>query len=945
MRKTKHWLMTIAALLCSLAASAHDFEVGGIYYNITSSSDLTVAVTYKGDYYDSYSNEYSGAVTIPSTVTYNSKTYSVTSIGEKAFVSCRNLTSITLPEDVTSIGHYAFASCHSLTSITLPEGVTSIGFQAFAYCHSLTSIIIPENLTSIDNYAFWNCTNLPSITIPENSQLASIGGYAFGGCSSLTFITLPESVTSIGEYAFIDCSSLTSFVSFSSVAPKINETSTFERINADATLTIPYGSTSSYEDAGWLSHFASVVEMNPRGNDGNITWELTSDGELIIEGTGAMNNYASLTYAPWYEHRSSITKVTIKEGVTSIGSYAFIDCSSLTSITIPESVTVIESGAFRNCSSLTAITIPEGVTSIGNYAFYYCSSLTSINIPTSVTVIRSGAFGYCTNLPSITIPENSQLASIGDYAFEDCRSLASITIPESVTRIGGGAFYGCSSLTSINIPEGVTSIGWSAFYGCDNLAAVHIKDIAAWCNIDYADSSSNPLYYAKNLYLNGELVTDLTIPDGVTSIKGNAFRNCSSLTSITLPEGVMGIGDYAFSGCSSLTSISIPEGVTRIEESTFSGCSSLTAITLPESVTSIGESAFEDCSSLTTISIPESVTSIGESAFEDCSSLTAITIPEGVTYIEYYAFRNCSSLTAITIPEGVTGIGEYAFQGCSSLTAITIPEGVAYIEYYAFRNCSSLTDVYCYAEEVPTTHTYAFNSSNIGNATLHVLASVLDAYKTTTPWSSFGKFEILPPRPITITMNQYGSGTYCSPYALDFSEVEGLKAYAATGYKTSTGVITLTRVMTANAGVGLFLKGDPGEYTVPVLESTDENSLNLLVGTLESTEVNSTSNDGLYANFRYTIKDGDETPLFYRVDDGYTLGAGKAYLQIPVAWMPAEAKSISLRFDDEGTTDIENDAELENLNSELEIYDLMGRRVSTPQRGSLYLINGKKIIY
>ena len=119
----------------------------------------------------------------------------------------------------------------------------------------------------------------------------------------------------------------------------------------------------------------------------------------------------------------------------------------------------------------------------------------------------------------------------------------------------------------------------------------------------------------------------------------------------------------------------------------------------------------------------------------------------------------------------------------------------------------------------------------------------------------------------------------------------------------------------------------------------------MLVGTLESTEVNSTSSDGLYANFRYTIKDGDETPLFYRVDDGYTLGAGKAYLQIPVAWMPAEAKSISLRFDDGATTDIENDAELENQNSELEIYDLMGRRVSTPQRGSLYLINGKKIIY
>ena len=173
--------------------------------------------------------------------------------------------------------------------------------------------------------------------------------------------------------------------------------------------------------------------------------------------------------------------------------------------------------------------------------------------------------------------------------------------------------------------------------------------------------------------------------------------------------------------------------------------------------------------------------------------------------------------------------------------------------------------------------------------------------------------------------------------------MEGLKAYAATGYKTSTGVITLTRVMTANAGVGLFLKGDPGEYTVPVLESTDENSLNLLVGTLESTEVNSTSSDGLYANFRYTIKDGDETPLFYRVDDGYTLGAGKAYLQIPAAWMPAEAQAIGLRFDEGGTTDLE-EVESKTQDSAL-LFDLMGRRVVNPQKGMVYIANGKKIIW
>ncbi len=324
------------------------------------------------------------------------------------------------------------------------------------------------------------------------------------------------------------------------------------------------------------------------------------------------------------------------------------------------------------------------------------------------------------------------------------------------------------------------------------------------------------------------------------------------------------------------------------------------------------------------------------------SSIKSVTIKEGIASVGDEAFTYCEELASVSLPNSLLSLGEGAFAECYRLSSVVIPESVTSIGSYAFTGCSNLTSITCKAVTPPTIGgSDAFYNVD-KSIPVYVPAGSVDAYKAADYWK---KFTNIQPMPETITINQYGSSTYCSEYALDFSEVEGLKAYAATGYKTSTGVITLTRVMTANAGVGLFLKGEPGEYTVPVLESTDENSLNMLVGTLESTEVNSTSSDGLYANFRYTIKDGDETPLFYRVDDGYTLGAGKAYLQIPVAWMPAEAKSISLRFDDGATTDIENDAELENQNSELEIYDLMGRRVSTPQRGSLYLINGKKIIY
>lgn len=199
------------------------------------------------------------------------------------------------------------------------------------------------------------------------------------------------------------------------------------------------------------------------------------------------------------------------------------------------------------------------------------------------------------------------------------------------------------------------------------------------------------------------------------------------------------------------------------------------------------------------------------------------------------------------------------------------------------------------------------------------------------------------PENITLTIGQYGSCTYCSPYALDFSEVEGLKAYVAAGYDSETGVVTLLRVMTANAGVGLFVKGEPGDYVVPTLESTSYNALNMLVGTLEETTVNST--DGSYTNYKYTIREDDAEPKFYPFADASTQAAGRAYLQIPTAWLPAaEQKSISIRFDEgEGPTDIE-DTEFTIQNSAL-IYDLMGRRVANPTKGGIYIVNGKKTVF
>ena len=240
-----------------------------------------------------------------------------------------------------------------------------------------------------------------------------------------------------------------------------------------------------------------------------------------------------------------------------------------------------------------------------------------------------------------------------------------------MTSIGNSAFAGCTGLTSVSIGNSVTEIDPYAFGGCDGLKKVEISDLEAWCKISFSNVYANPIYYSHNLFLNGQEIKNLIIPETVQELKSYVFYGCSGLTSVEIPNSVTSIYSYAFNGCSGLTSVRIGNSVTSIGSHAFYGCSGLTSVEIPNSVTSIDDYAFDSCIGLTSVVIPNSVTSIGNYAFYKCSGLKSVEIPNSVTTIGNQAFYGCSGLTSVVIGNSVTSIGYWAFRGCSGLTSVT----------------------------------------------------------------------------------------------------------------------------------------------------------------------------------------------------------------------------------------------------------------------------------
>lgn len=548
-----------------------------------------------------------------------------------------------------------FQNCSGITTLDLSnfntQNVTSMGYM-FRGCEKLTEVNLSSfNTAKVTNmaYMFYKCAKLSSLDMSSwNISAVTNTDEFFTNCLKLQSIVVPSSVGSIsislpGEYLCESDGNKYTVIDNS--------------VPAQAKLTKVINSPA---DDPSLTAVASGVAGE------NATWTFYDNGLFVVDGTGAMTDFASsLVDTPWDAYMDDMTDIIISDGITRVGDYSF-RYSKAKTVTLGKDVKIIGDNAFDMCFNLDNVVIPEGTVELCDYAFNNCTSLSYVEIPSTVTSIGYNAFHYCPKLTSIELPDG--LTHLGEFALAGNDGLVFVTIPEGITTISQGLFEGCSNLTTVLNIDQVTTIGNFAFRDCDSLETFYINEgVIRIGNYALEDCDSltaitvaadNATYSSLNGALYDKNQTALiAVPAGYTG-------------KFVVPSSVTELATYAFGNCDKITEIVLPEGLTEINRYAFYACRGVTTINIPTSVTTIGDYAFSSCNNLTNIAIPEAVTSIGDHAFSYCKAITSIVIPDGVTTLVNGVFAGCTNLESITIPASVKTIEDYALYSCSNLKHI-----------------------------------------------------------------------------------------------------------------------------------------------------------------------------------------------------------------------------------------------------------------------------------